>query len=136
MIERIANTEMAKPTWPEPSSLATNEMRFTYDRPTETLFVDFHGEARPATSIPLDRGDRDYLYLRVTPDTNTVVGFQIEHVLSYAIEQHPELADALDIAALVGIDRDELHRIVRVHPGRPKAGNVTTLIADFRRLSA
>jgi hypothetical protein len=28
------------------------------------------GEARPAAGVPLDQGDRDYVYARVDPETD------------------------------------------------------------------
>lgn len=136
MTRRSASIQTFNPEWPEPSALALNQARFTYDRPTDTLFVDFHAEARPGASVPLDRGDRNYLYVRIDPATNAVVGLQIEHVLSHALPRHPEIVDALAVATLVGIDRDELDRIVRVPANRDNAGLVTRLIEDFRRLSA
>ena len=42
------------------------------------------GEARPAAGVPLDQGDRDYVYARVDPETDAD-GLQIEHFLSCAI---------------------------------------------------
>jgi hypothetical protein len=136
MTKRNAIPQAFKPTWPEPSSLSANQVRFTYDRPTDTLFVDFYGDARPAASVPLERGDRDYLFLRVDPETEEVVGLQIEHFLSYAVIQHPELAPALDVAALVDVGRDEVDRIARIRPGRRAPGNGVNLVEDLRRLSA
>ena len=115
-------------------SLPLDQVQLTYDRSTDTLFVDFSGEARPAASIPLDRGDRDYVYLRVDPETDAVVGLQIEHFLSYAIEQHPELGGALDTMTLVGINRDDLDRITRGRSGRPRARNIATLMEVLVRL--
>jgi hypothetical protein len=136
MTKRNAIPQACKPTWPEPSSLSANHVRFTYDRPMDTLFVDFYGDARPAASVPLERGDRDYLFLRVDPETDAVVGLQIEHFLSYTIFQHPELALALDVASLVDVGRDDVDRITRIRSGRTAVGNAATLIKDLRRLSA
>jgi hypothetical protein len=47
------------------------------------------GEARPVAGVRLDQGDRDYVYARVDPEADAVVGLQIEHFLSCAIAQHP-----------------------------------------------
>lgn len=136
MTKRNAIPQAFNPTWPDPSSLSANQVRFTYDRPTDTLFVDFYGDTRPAASVPLDRGDRDYLFLRVDPETDAVVGLQIEHFLSYAVIQLPELARALDVASLVDVGRDDIDRISRIRSGRTTIGNAVTLIEDLRRLSA
>ena len=120
--------------WPDLKSLSFDQVRLTDDRPTDTLFVDFYGEARPAASVPLDRGDRDYLYARVDPKTAAAVGLQIEHFLSYAIEQHPELGIALDTSSRKGIDRDDLDRMTRGRPGRPEARDITALMETLVRL--
>ena len=119
--------------WPDLTALPLDQMRLTYDRPSDTLFVDFYGEARPAANVPLDRGDRDYVFARVDPETDAVVGLQIEHFLSYAVEQHPELIDLLGISTLVGIGRDDLNSISCHHSERPQAGNIATLIKDLLR---
>jgi hypothetical protein len=136
MTKRNAIPQAFNPTWPELSSLSANHIRFTYDRPTDTLFVDFYGDARPAASVALERGNRDYLFLRVDPETDAVVGLQIEHFLSYAVMQHPELALALDVASLVDVGRDDVDRIARIRSGRTAIGNAVTLIEVLRRLSA
>jgi hypothetical protein len=128
VIKRNPNIQTFKPRWPNLTSLQLHEVRLTYDRPSDTLFVDFYGEARPAASVPLDRGERDYLYARVDPQTEAVVGLQIEHFLSYAIEQHPELVDVLDTSTLVGIGRDDLTAISRCHSERPQAANIASLL--------
>jgi hypothetical protein len=135
VIKRYPSAQTINPRWPDLTALPSDQVRLTYDRPTDTLFVDFYGEVRPAASIPLDRGDRDYVYLRVDPETDAVVGLQIEHFLSYAIKQHPELGGALDTMTLVGISRDDLERITRVRSERPQAGSIATLMEDLARLS-
>lgn len=134
--KRNANIQTFTPTWPDFASLSINQVRFTYDGPTDTLFVDFFGETRPAASVPLDRGDRDYLYMRVDPETDAIVGLQIEHFRSYAIGQHPDLAEALDIAQLVGIDRRVRDRILSSRSGRATGSVPGKLIDALQRLSA
>ncbi|MGH2616748.1 MAG: hypothetical protein ACRDJC_16055 [Thermomicrobiales bacterium] len=136
MTKRNANIQTFTPTWPDFASLSINQVRFTYDGPTDTLFVDFFGETRPAASVPLDRGDRDYLYMRVDPETDAIVGLQIEHFRSYAIGQHPDLAEALDIAQLVGIDRRVRDRILSSRSGRATGSVPGKLIDALQRLSA
>ena len=133
---RDMNIQEFRPMWPALSSLAKNQVGYTYDRATDTLFDAFYGESRPGASVPLDRGDRDYLFLRVDPETDAVVGLQIEHFLSYAIDQHPELMGALDVATLVGIDRGDLWQVTDIESARRKAGDGSVLIEDIFRLSA
>lgn len=133
--KRNPSVQTFTPSWPDLTSLPSDQVRLTYDRATDTLFVDFYGEARPAASIPLDRGDRDYVYARIDPETDAVVGLQIEHFLSYAIEQHPELDDALDAMTLVGIGRDDLNSITRCRSGDPREGSLATLMAALAGLS-
>jgi hypothetical protein len=132
--KRNANTQTFDPNWPQ--ALSADRVRFTYDRPTDTLFVDFYGEALPAASIPLDRGDRDYLFLRIEPETAAVVGLQVEHFLSYAVHRHPELVAALNFATLVGIDRNELRQITPFEPAPTTEEDATALVEDIFRLSA
>jgi len=136
MTKRNAIAQAFKPAWPEPSSWSANQSRFTYDRPTDTLFVDLFADARPAASVPLERGDRDFLFLRVDPETGEIVGLQIEHFLSYAVIQHPELARALDVASLIDVGKDDIDRITRLRSGHPTPADASTLIEELRHLSA
>ena len=99
--------------WPSAGELKPERVRFAYDRPSDTLFVDFDGAARPAASIALDLGGRDYVYARADVETDEVVGLQIEHYLSHAVKVHPNLVDALDFASFEGIGRDEIARLPR-----------------------
>lgn len=99
----LSEAPRSVPRWPEREDLPKGQVRFVYDRQSDTLFVHFYGEARPASSEPLDNlGDRDYAFLRVDPITDEVVGIQIETFLSYAILQHPDFVEALTIAELHG----------------------------------
>lgn len=100
------------PRWPTIGSLPMEQIRYAYDRPSDTLFVDFYGEARSAASVPLDLGDRDYFFVRVDVESQEVVGLQIESFLTYAIRLHPELLNALRFATLEGIGQDELSKLV------------------------
>lgn len=77
--------------------------RFVYDRPSDTMFVHLFGEALPGVSVPLEQGDRDYVYLRVDPITLEIVGIQIEDFLSYALKEDPWLAETLVAAEFRGL---------------------------------
>lgn len=133
VIKRNPNLQTFKPRWPDLTSLPFDQVQLTYDRPSDTLFIDLCGEARPAASVPLDRGDRDYIYARVDPETDAVIGLQIEHFLSYAIEQHPGLVDVLDASTLVGIGRDDINVMFRHHSKRPQAASIASLLEDVLR---
>jgi hypothetical protein len=136
LTNRHPDVQLFRPRWPDVASLTPDRVRLTYDRPTDTLYVDFSGEAMAAGSVPLDRGDRDYLFLRVAPETEEVVGLQIEHFLSYAILQHPELIDAVDAASLVGIDREEVDQIIQIQPKRRKSKDQPDVLDALVRLRA
>ncbi|MFN8593500.1 MAG: hypothetical protein U0031_18735 [Thermomicrobiales bacterium] len=136
MTRRRPDIQTFSPRWPDFRLLPPQEMRLTYDRPSDTLFVDFSGEARAAASVPLDRGDRDYLFLRVDPETEAVVGMQIEHFLSYAIARHPELRAALDVAQIGRIDRGELDGLIPATMRTARADTRDTIIEDLIRLCA
>lgn len=85
---------------PMPDELPKGGLRFVYDRRADMLLVDFYGHPEPAISVPIDAGDRDFLYLRVDPETRRVVGLQIEAFLAYAVHQDPIFIEALAIADL------------------------------------
>jgi len=111
--------------------------RVTYDGPSDTLFLDFFGKGQPAASIPLDRGDRDYLYARVDPNTGQIVGVQIEEFLSYAVEVDPELLGAVSLAEFRGVapeaEADLKRRSVRSATDRRDA-DAQSLLATVERL--
>lgn len=89
---------------PEMADLPREGPRFVYDRRSDTTFADFYGQSLPAISVAIDDGDRDYLYLRVEPETHRVVGTQIEAFLAYAIQQRPDFLELLLVADLRGYD--------------------------------
>lgn len=130
------DTRSVRPTWPMIERLPNRQIRFSYDRPTDTLFVDFYGRARPASSEPLDNGDRDYLFLRVDPVSQEVVGLQIEEFLAYAVGRHPEFVAALEIAQLDDRDAEaaDLRRWAREQACGP--ADAHALISTVERLSA
>ena len=41
VIKRNPDVQMFKPRWPDLASLPLDQVRLTYDRPSDTLFVDF-----------------------------------------------------------------------------------------------
>jgi len=89
------------------------QLKFVYDRPTDTLFVDFYGRSLPAASIALAWGDHDYAFARVDPETHRVVGLQVEEFLMHAVSHNPWLLDALEYAELRGITPREIGELRR-----------------------
>lgn len=125
------------PKWPEIDSLPKGEVRFTYDRRIDTLFVNFYGKAHPASSEPLDVGERDYPFVRVEPLTQEVVGLRFEDFLSYAVRLHPDWSEALEVAELRGDDDlagANLRRWAREQT--KKRTDAYALISDIERMSA
>ena len=123
------------PKWPDLSELSAERIVLAYDVPSDTLFVDFCDEAKPAASLALDLGELDYYYLRVDAETEEVVGLQIEHFRSYAVPQHPWLAHALDVATLEGVTPSRMETLD--HP-EPETGSWRVarrqLVLDLVRL--
>jgi hypothetical protein len=85
------------PTWPDLVDVLREELfRFIYDAPSDTMFIPFYDRTGSAASVPVDQGEMDYVFLRVNVETQEVIGFQVEHFLSYAVGQMPELINALE----------------------------------------
>ena len=121
------------------SAVAASEARpgsvaYSYDAPSDTLMVHFSGAPRAATSVLID-DPFDSVYVRIDPESNEVVGLQIEGFAIDFVYRHPEMAETLLLADLRGITRDEAAEIVeRAQTRGPRAAAVTTylehLIAD------
>ena len=79
-------------------------VRLEFDRPSDTLYVDFGGAARPAISVVLG----DHLAASVDPETEEVVGLQIDGFLAHAVYEMPAL---LGVAHLIGLKPKEVERI-------------------------
>lgn len=132
---QVSDAPRFAPKWPD--ILPKSQFRITYDRPADTLFVDFYGEARPASSEPLDTGDRDYIFVRVDPLTDEVVGVQIEDFLAYAVKVNPNFVEPLTIAAMRGMteqEAEDLRQWARVQMGEGAEGY--DLVRDVERLGA
>jgi uncharacterized small protein (DUF1192 family) len=102
------------------------------------LMVDFTGENLPAVSVPLDLGgNRDYLYLRLDPTSEDVLGLQIEDFFAYAIHRHLYLVDMLELAILHGITPAEIARLRReLAPNTRRRAAVNSLFDELATLSA
>ena len=96
-----------EPRLPDLKDLRMDRLRCVYERAIDTMFVDFYGRPRPASSEPLDTGDRDYIFVRIDPKPEEVVGLQIEDFLSYAVVRNPVFLELLGIAELRGVGEPE-----------------------------
>ncbi len=121
-----------------PSEDATDDpLRASYDGPSDTMYLDFFGKGRPAASIPIEHGDRDFFYVRVDPSSSEIVGVQIEDFLAYAVEVEPWLLPILAFADIQAVDdnvADELRQ--RGIRSAEERRNSKALLAEFARLIA
>jgi hypothetical protein len=81
----------------------------SYDRRSDTLLIHLFGRGHDTVSVPVAK----YLYVMVTPDTETIVGFQIEGFLAQAVKVTPEAISLLDYAELRGITPAEVRALQR-----------------------
>ena len=136
MMQKEPDIQTFEPKWPDAAAVGRTA-RFVYDRLADSLYIDFYGPARPAASIAYDQGDHDYLFMRVDPTTEEVVGLIIEHFLAYAVRKTPMYLGALDLASLHGMTRDEVVQIQRemgwTATPRP---NAESIIDDLARMVA
>ena len=91
------------PKWPRIYDIDVERSIIDYDRDSDTLFVHLYGRGRPAVSVLVS----NYAFLLVDPTTDELVGFQIEDVLTQAVDEHPIVLDSLSIAFVISIS---LHR--------------------------
>jgi hypothetical protein len=135
MTKNIPDIQTFAPRWPDAAARPAEQVALTYDGPSDTLFVDFYGTARPAASVALELGDRDYYYLRVDAETDKVVGLQIESFLSYAVQRHPRLVEALDFANLKYIDPEvETNLTKRLGDANHRRADRAAVIDELVRL--
>ncbi len=90
-----------------------------FDRDSDTLFVHLVGCGRP--SISMVAGDDSYVL--VDPDSEEIVGFQIEHVLTSVVKRDSGLLDLLDAAEVRGSGTDAIEEIRRVVVGSDRLSN-------------
>ncbi|MGH2562783.1 MAG: DUF2283 domain-containing protein [Thermomicrobiales bacterium] len=81
-------------------------MEHRYDRDSDTLFIHFYGEPRPAVSIEMDDG----LYLRWDREGGQLVGMQLEDFLSVLVPRHAVL---LEVADMLEIDPKRIAKMKR-----------------------
>ena len=106
----------------------------SYDRASDTLMVHFYGRGRPAVSVPSPQPvARDFVFLRFDPETDELVGVQIEDFLDLYVPQHPESLDWLGRRPeLRGITREEIARLRdRLGGGQRSPATVQSLIEEL-----
>jgi hypothetical protein len=126
-------TRTFQPRWPDPATVDPERVRFTYWAEVDTLHVDFADTEHPAVAVPVDLGDgdRDYLFLKLDPVTEAVVGLQVEDILSYAVGRNPGLLDVLDLADLHGISLAEVAEARRRVAARTRRAAVRSIFDQF-----
>ncbi len=80
-----------------------------YDARSDTLVFSFTGDDRPTVGISMSSMS-GYWMARVDPETDEVVGMEIEHFAKAAVYERPEL---FAIVESVGVPQREVKRIRR-----------------------
>ncbi len=83
---------------------AAEEVSVDYDRDADTLMVHWRDPARPAVSVSV----HPHVYLRVDPETEEVLGAQIEDFLSRVVYDEPAF---LPLLPSIGIPQRDIERI-------------------------
>lgn len=111
-----------RPRFPDWPHLDPRRLQVDYDRESDLLVVALFGLGRPATVLQTG-GLIDYL---LDPESDEVVGFQIDGYLSRAIDADPLLLDFADAAA---IPAEEIQVIrARITPARRLLAAASALI--------
>ena len=100
----VTEVETLTPIMPERGAIVPSRVRFSYDRPSDTLYVQLHGPTGSAVSV--DAGP--HLYLQTKLESQEVVGLQIEHYLLRVVREQPAF---LEIAELAGVPAAEVAEI-------------------------
>lgn len=129
----VTKTRTFDPKLPRLSQLDSDRIAFDYERPSDTLFVYFAGRPPPAISVVVT----DELLYLVDPETEQVVGLQIEAFLTRVVDRFPALRDVAEFIGLTPVagarDRDQLTPSDRK---RAAVASILSLIADRDRVSA
>lgn len=125
------------PIWPNANDEAVSRALWSYDRFSDTMMVHFSGKPLPAVAVPIEVGPYDYVFARVDPHTERVVGVQIEDFLAFAIAEHPSWGWALGFARLNGITDEQVEDILRHLDHEPvDRPDAQTLAAELTALCA
>lgn len=91
----------------DPAEIDPEKVAISYDRQSDTLIIALFGHDLATISVPVAK----YLYLMVTPDTETIVGIHIEGFLGAAVKDIPASIELLDYAELRGITPTEVWKL-------------------------
>ena len=100
----VSDLRAIHPRMPSIADLDWTKFAFAYDRPSDTFYWDFYGEPRAAVSVPVS----DHVLYSVDPETEEVVGYQIDGFLACAVYEMPLF---LEIADLIGLEPAEVEAI-------------------------
>jgi hypothetical protein len=101
----------------ESETLDPKNVFVSYDRDSDTLILDLFGQGRSSISVPVN----EYLYAMVDPRTEMIIGGQIEHFLSHAVKDQPEMSVFLSVAERRGITPLQVFRVLWKALGLRKA---------------
>lgn len=82
----VTEPQTGRPNVPPLEDIAEDQVRVTYDRRSDTLLVSLVGDPRPAYNDYVD----DDTMVRIDPETNDIVGIEIEHFLHRVLRQSSE----------------------------------------------
>lgn len=100
----LAEPRSLHPTLPTLTELDGSRFVLEFDRLSDTLYWDFYGKPRPAIAVPVT----DNVLYSVDPETESVVGFQIEGFLARFLYEAPAF---LDLADQLGLTSEEVEEV-------------------------
>ncbi len=89
------------PLLPDFDRLDLSRVAYAYDRESDSLVIHLYGRGRPATVYQTVGG----VDLRLDPETDAIIGAQIEGYLTFAVLRQPYL---LNLARAAGIGWEEI----------------------------
>lgn len=92
-------------TRPDLDGINVQAITMTYDALSDTFLLHLFGRDVPSVAIY----GGGYWYWLVNPDTEACVGVQIEEFVEQAIQDHPDVIDALKFAELRGLTIAEIN---------------------------
>jgi hypothetical protein len=106
------------------------KVTFDFDRRADILSVYLYGEPRPSIEYVLD----DHILLSLDPETEEVVGLQLDGFLAHAIYEFPAF---LEIADLIGLTNEEVARVRgRINPEARKRAALESFLGHVEPLKA
>lgn len=133
----IRDVHDLSPVLPDWESLDLERVVVSFDEPSDTMMVHFHGRGVPAYGEPVSDGRRDVYLLRVSFADDEIVGVQIEDYRARFLAEYPGAEELLLLADRPGSDwigAVEPHRIADNRALRPRA--LTSLLRYLRDIAA